>query len=96
MDLGGNEQTKTATNLQQLIQQYLAPFAYRLGLHDFPTEVPQTLLSYTDKDALTKIKTLTDYLGWYVQQFDALVGQFPIEITIEDIDPLTKGNQTKK
>ncbi len=93
---GGTEQELTAANLQQLILYHLVPIAYRLGLHEFPANVPQTLLSYTDKDPTIKINSLADYLGWYVQQFDALVGQFPIEITIEDTDPLTKGNQTKK
>jgi hypothetical protein len=95
-DSAGNEKVRTATNLQQLIALYLAPVAGRLGLNDFPATVPKSLLTYNDKDAVIDIKSLTDYLAWYVTQFDALMGQFPIEITIEDTDPLTKGNQTKK
>jgi hypothetical protein len=35
-------------------------------------------------------------MTWIVSQIDALVGQFPIEIEIEDADPLQAGKQYKK
>jgi hypothetical protein len=83
-------------NLLDLIAAYSAVPYYKAGLQGFPAEMPASLLSYSDQDPPVKIRDLSSYLGWFIKQFDALVGQFPIEIEFEDIDPATKGNQTKK
>lgn len=68
----------------------------KLGLEDFPVEVPSSLLGYTDKEKPIKIGDLSSFIEWFVSQFDALVGKFPIEIEIEDSDPTQPGNQFKR
>lgn len=68
----------------------------KLGLEQFPAEVPPSLLGYTDKDKPIKLGDLASYLDWFVKQFDAIAGQFPIEIEIEDADPATPGKQFKR
>lgn len=85
-----------AFNISDLISAYVASVYYRTGLHGFPTNVPKTLLGYTDADQPETIKDLSAYLDWFVKQFDAIAGQFPIKIRIEDVDPLTPGNQIKE
>lgn len=90
------EKSVAANSLLDLFRLYSAVNYHRMGLNQFPAEVPETLLTYSDKRPAIKIRSLSEYLGWFVQQVDGLVGQFPIEVTIEDIDPLQKGNQTKK
>ena len=79
-----------------LIAAYSAVPYYKAGLQQFPAFVPPSLLSYTDNEEPLTIRDSSSYLRWFIQQFDTLVGQFPIEIEFEDIDPATKGNQTKK
>jgi hypothetical protein len=69
---------------------------YRTGIHEFPTQVSETMSSYSDGQPEVSIYNLSNYLAWFIRQFDLLVGQFPIEIEIEDTDPATKGNQTKR
>jgi hypothetical protein len=67
----------------------------RLGLSTFPVDTPLSLLSYTDTQII-RHETPLDLFTWFIKQVDALVGQFPIEIEIEDADPTQEGNQTKK
>lgn len=66
-----------------------------IGVSDFPVKTPETLLAHTDKKSLISHKSLAELIVWQTRQQDAVLGQFPIEIEIEDIDPLTEGNQTK-
>lgn len=68
----------------------------KLGLEQFPAEVPPSLLGYTDNDKPIKLGDMAAYIDWFVKQFDAIAGQFPIEIEIEDADPSTPGNQFKR
>lgn len=67
----------------------------KLGLNEFPVEVPKNLLAYTDGQKEEQKNPIELFL-WFVRQFDALIGQFPIEIEIEDADPTQSGNQTRK
>lgn len=70
---------------------------YRLLGHDvFPVHLPSSLFSYTDGREPLVTNNYIETLMWFIKQFDGLVGQFPIEIEIEDIDPTTQGKQTKK
>lgn len=91
----GEPTASTSWNLIDLVRNSLTPIFYHAGLHQFPATVPQSLLTYSDGQT-TSINNVTDLLGWLVKQLDALMGQFPIEIEIEDADPLQEGNQTKK
>jgi len=68
--------------------------AKRIGTSRYPVEVPESLLTGVG-DKVQKVESMTDYLYWLTHQFDALVGEFPIKIEVDDIDPLTEGKQPK-
>lgn len=92
---GKNSKDVESTSILTFIEHMLAPQYYRAGYQELPGEVPETLLSIgSDKDRT--IKNALDLQQWQVEQFDALIGQFPIEIEIKDTDPLKAGDQTKK
>jgi len=59
-------------------------------------QVPTSLLAISGQEALIPIKNYPELFLWYIKQFDALIGEFPFEIEIEDIDLTESGNQTKK
>ncbi|WP_231663941.1 hypothetical protein, partial [Pseudanabaena sp. 'Roaring Creek'] len=67
----------------------------RLGTNRYPIEVPASLLTGVGDEVL-KVQSLTDFHYWFVNQIDALVGEFPIEIEVKDIDPLKEGDQKKR
>lgn len=69
--------------------------ARRIGTSRYPIEVPQSLLTGVGDNVL-KVDSLTDFHYWFINQIDALVGEFPIEIEVKDIDPLKEGDQKKK
>lgn len=83
-------------SLPELLNNCFGSLYYRTGIHEFPTQVSETMSTYSDSEPEISIYNLSNYLAWFIRQFDLLVGQFPIEIEIEDTDPATKGNQTKK
>ncbi len=66
-----------------------------LGKDLFPMKVQPNLLSYYDDQPPEEIKNFAHLFAWYISQFDSLIGEFPIKIDIEDIDPSKEGNQTK-
>ncbi len=68
--------------------------AKRLGTSAYPIEVPQSLLHGLG-DGLQKLESNAEFLHWLTYQFDSLVGQFPIDIDVKDIDPLKDGDQKK-
>lgn len=70
--------------------------AKRLGTSSYPIEVPESLLSGNNDDKTFKAESNAEYLFWLTKQLDGLVGEFPIEIEVKDIDPLTKGDQKQK
>ena len=70
--------------------------AKRIGTAKYPIEVPESLLTGTADGKTLKAESNADYLFWLTQQIDALVGEFPIDIEVVDIDPLKEGNQAKK
>lgn len=70
--------------------------ARRLGTDSYPIEVPESLLSGTSEGKVFKAQSNAEYLFWLTKQIDALVGEFPIQIEVKDIDPLTKGDQKQK
>jgi hypothetical protein len=69
---------------------------FRHGNYQFPAELQPSLLSISDGDRPVKIENFAEYFAWFVKQFDTLIGQFPIEIEIQDSDPLQSGDQVKK
>ncbi len=66
----------------------------RIGTSRYPIEVPASLLTGVGDEVL-QVQSLTDFQYWFVNQIDALVGEFPIEIEVKDIDPLKEGDQKK-
>ncbi len=80
---------KETTELLRLI-------AKRLGTDQFPAKVPTTLFDSKDDDKGKSIESLTELTGWFIEQVDGLVGQWPSTIEVKDIDPTTQGDQTRK
>jgi hypothetical protein len=68
--------------------------AKRLGTSAYPIEVPQSLLQGLG-DGTQKMESNAEFLHWLTYQIDSLVGQFPIDIEVKDIDPLKEGDQKK-
>jgi len=77
------------------IKEKLEKIRREIGLDQLPASVPKTLLKYTDPQQ-ESIPSIIELLGWQIRQFDAISGQFPIEIQVVDNDPTKPGNQTKK
>lgn len=68
-----------------------------IGYNDYPVSVPQSLIKTDGREkGDIKLESLTQFLGWYVQRFDEVVGEFEIPIEVEDTDLLKEGNQTVK
>ena len=66
-----------------------------VGCEQFPVSLPDTLIE-TGSNAQTERQDIPAMMGWLIEQIDAVTGQFPIEIEVEDTDPTTEGNQTQK
>jgi hypothetical protein len=77
------------------IEELLRLVALRLGVNQYPASVPQNLLTSLPQRQI-RLQSLTELFGWYVKQFDALIGEFPINLKIQDIDPLTEGDQEQE
>ncbi|NJL42130.1 MAG: hypothetical protein HC899_39985 [Leptolyngbyaceae cyanobacterium SM1_4_3] len=77
------------------IEELLRLIALRIGVEQYPASVPQNLLTNLPQRQ-TQLQSLTELFGWYIQQFDALIGEFPIDIKIQDVDPLTEGDQEQE
>lgn len=73
-----------------------------LGCDDFPVTLPTSLIRTTDEEdenaepETIEVRNFWQLFDWFLSSFDAIIGEWPQEITIEDADPLTPGNQTKK
>ncbi|WP_204151914.1 collagen-like protein [Leptolyngbya sp. CCY15150] len=93
----GNDHSRddTVYTLPELLEALMAVNHHRLGASQFPIESPESLLSYTDGADLIKHHDLASFQAWFLKQFDAVVGEFPIKIEIEDSDPLQEGNQVQ-
>ena len=63
------------------------------GEDEWPISVPSLL---TDAEAEgAELTTLPQAIAWLIKNFDAVSGQYPIEIKIKDTDPLTSGDQSQ-
>lgn len=74
--------------------ELLRIIALRLGAFSYPVQTPKWLVTNQGESSV-KHQSLTDFTMWIVQQLDALAGEFPIKIEIEDADPVKEGNQSK-
>lgn len=76
-------------------EELLKLIAKRVGVSDYPFKVPENLLANRSRKAKV-LESNAQLWEWYIRQFDALAGQFPIEIEIEDNDPTKEGDQKQK
>lgn len=86
-----NSQPNNGTDLEELLRL----IARRLGTDSYPIVTPQWLVTNAGDGSQTH-ESLTQFNVWLMQQIDALAGQFPIEVEIEDADPTQEGQQRKK
>lgn len=71
-----------------------------VGVEEYPATLPASLIS-KDEGFLgnlipnpdKKIPNLTQLLGWYIERFDEVMGQFEIPIEVKDSDPTIPGDQ---
>lgn len=96
------------TNIVELIGLLNANQFYRAGLHEFPAIVPSNLVTSIDesltaeqrrtaeRNAVVKISSLSQFLNWFFERFDEVVGEFEIPIEITDTDATTPENQSRK
>lgn len=87
---GGSTQTPTLTDIAYEFPKLLAE---KIGTGELPASVPASLQG-TDSTSI-KIDNLAAFQSYLIEQLDALIGEFPVKVEIEDIDPATKGNQSQ-
>jgi hypothetical protein len=67
-----------------------------IGVDDLPANLPESFLREDGIDSGQVEKpNLIQILGWYFERFDEILGQFEIDVEIEDADPTEEGNQSK-
>lgn len=81
-----------SANQEQL--DLLRLIAKRLGTKSYPVSTPKWLVTNLE-EATVKHESLTDFQFWLVRQLDALIGEFPIRVQIQDADPTEAGQQPK-
>ncbi len=81
------------SNLLEYGGYYLALLYFGMGFEKFPAELPRTLLGVIDDQDTIEVEGVVDYLDWIVDQMDILIGEWPVKIQIDDVDPYTEGDQ---
>ncbi|MBF2016302.1 MAG: hypothetical protein IGS23_14075 [Rivularia sp. T60_A2020_040] len=82
------------SELLKRIYQIVKQNKEAIGVDDLPANLPATLIKTTETDAGQVNKpNLVQLLGWYFERFDEVMGQFQLEIDVDDIDAVTEGNQ---
>jgi len=92
-DLKADRLTVECVN-HNLLSKKMDTLGKALGIDDFPVTVPDSLLE-TGSGRELNLKTLPQILVYTIHQVDALLGQFPIKIRIEDADLTKPGAQPK-
>lgn len=65
-----------------------------IGIDDYPASLPESLITQDNLEpGNVSIPSLTQLMGWYIQRFDEVLGQWEIPIEIKDSDPTTPGDQ---
>lgn len=77
------------------MSEMLEAIYIRLGVPQFPVSLPDTIIENGSNAQVSK-EDIPSIMTWLIEQIDAITGQFPIELEIEDTDPTTPGNQTQK
>lgn len=82
-------------NLLKQILKIVKQNNQSIGHSDYPVTLPSSLVNRNGKEPGTeKVNSITQFIAWYVQRFDELLGQFEIPIEIEDTDLTKEGNQS--
>jgi len=91
-------QSKIACETKNLIERA----AKTIGVDDYPVKLPKSLITKSEgfpgnliSDGEVEAPSLTQFLAWYVERFDEIMGQWEIPIEIKDSDPSTPGDQPK-
>ena len=85
-----------ANSMAELFVNLLAQSYRRLGLDDYPFVLPRSLTEETEPGKQERTDTsdsLADFLLWQLKAFDGVLGQFPINIEIQDNDLIQVGDQ---
>lgn len=75
-------------------EELLRAIYTRLGCEQFPIKVPSQLAGRTGNT--TELPDFANVFAWWVYQMDSLIGEWPVEVEIEDDDPLQEGDQRKR
>lgn len=88
----GTSQMVNCISLIDYLQYLHTVVYYRLGFQDYPIQVTEDL---TDNTRIREIylPTLSSFNTWQTKQIDAILGQFPFRIDIEDNDLIQTGDQ---
>lgn len=71
------------------------------GGHAFPFIMPKLVLNILSEDPtlenkeLVKINNWAEFAKWAIINLDALIGEFPVKVEIEDLDPLNPNPNEK-
>lgn len=91
----GETQEVEFQNLTQATQQAITSAnnaEVNLGI---PFRTPKTLIKETVNPTITHLD-FASIISWIIYQMDALIGEFPIKLEIEDSDLMKTGDQTLK
>lgn len=84
------------TNFVDFFKNAIAPFYFRAGMTNFPFVLPKTLTEDPqgkEKEVQVTANGISEFMLWQVQAFDSVLGQFPINIRIDDTDLIQTGDQ---
>ncbi|HEY9863143.1 MAG TPA: hypothetical protein V6D21_03090 [Candidatus Obscuribacterales bacterium] len=88
-----NKKPKMDDNCCEMIEEIYEVLQPR----KFPFKLPESLRNIGGNEPKeTDIDDYPEVLGYFLDRIDELIGQFDIDIEIQDTDPTTKGNQTTK
>lgn len=71
-----------------------------IGVDEYPAKLPESLISKDEgflgnliPNKEKEIPNLTQLIGWYIERFDEIMGQWEVPIEIKDSDPTEPGEQ---
>jgi hypothetical protein len=94
----GLEAEKTVEELEiknviDVVSGFLSCNYFRAGYQEYPFNVVEDVTKKVDEDTIKKINYQSQFDEWRFKQLDALFGQFPIKIKIEDNDLIKTGDE---
>lgn len=103
--LGAQQKKKTIQSIAESIPvtfQRIETVAKIVGVEELPAELPDSFIS-RDEGFLGNLipnqpvykRNLVQLLGYFMERFEEITGQFEIPIQIKDSDPTTPGDQPK-